>query len=280
MRVAWVVGAIVAATSLMALAGFRGSEDPDPLHPDPQALLKDKCLRCHNGPSGAGGLDLSGDLTALAGLKQVVRSHPHDSVLFKRVADGTMPKGGPKLTNNEQALIRDWIMSLRPDPTALFKAKCVGCHGGNSPAAQMDLSGSLKDLAMLKESHSASGLVADAALYKRVANGSMPPAGPLNAQEMALVRDFVSSVKPDPTAILKAKCAGCHGSDKPAGNLNLSASLDDIAKTDAVVKGDPASSGLYKLIANGSMPQGGKPLSDSEQGVFWDWIGSMKKPSN
>src|SRR5580693_10798845 len=87
-------------TSFAFLSGLTGqgtSQDPDPKHPDPSALLKDRCGGCHGAQGAAAMLNLTTDLDTLAAAPQVVRGHPKDSALYKRLADGSMPKGGTKL---------------------------------------------------------------------------------------------------------------------------------------------------------------------------------------
>lgn len=71
-----------------------------------------KCLACHAGPKPAHHLDLStyekivknNHLPPL-----IVPGKPEKSALYQSCADGKMPKGGPKLTEQELNALYDWI---------------------------------------------------------------------------------------------------------------------------------------------------------------------------
>lgn len=242
------------------------------------AVFTTKCVGCHGGSNPAAGLDLSRSIDTIATYKEVIRSKPHASMLFKVVDSGSMPKGGTKLSPTEIASVRDWIMSLRPDPRPLFNARCINCHSGASPAAQLDLTGSLDDFAKLKQVVPGAGGATDCSLYKRVADGSMPKGGTkLTDGELGLVKDWLTGMHPNPKPIIQAKCIGCHSGGSPAGGMDLSMPLEDLKE---VVKGKPAESALYLRVADGTMPKGHPPLTDSDQGQIWDWIASLKPAAN
>ncbi len=81
---------------------------------DPQSLLTQKCLSCHNERAKAGGLSLSTSSAMRQGGKRgpaVVPGKPDESVLFKLISDGQprMPLGGQPLTSAEVLTIRHWI---------------------------------------------------------------------------------------------------------------------------------------------------------------------------
>lgn len=243
---------------------------------DAKTLIQSQCAKCHSGSQPAGGVDLSGDLASIAGVKSVVAGRPHSSLLFKLVQDGTMPKGSPKLGDEDVATIRDWIMSLRPDPRPMFAARCISCHGATSPAAMLDLSGNLAALAKLPQTGFGDKGPTSSALYQRLADGSMPKGGPkLTEGELLSVKDWLNGLHPDPTSLFAAKCVKCHGATTPAAGLDLSGGLDALSGLKQVVKGKPGVSSLYQRIADGSMPRGGPALSDSDAGLVWDWIHSL-----
>ncbi len=111
-----------------------------------QPLLKAKCMGCHNPQNKQGGLDLS---TPEAIRKGGVNGtsfksgHADESLLLVRVlgTDGKpkMPLGFPALSDEEVAIIRNWIaqgastqeqtISFKGDILPIFKAHCSGCHG-------------------------------------------------------------------------------------------------------------------------------------------------------
>jgi len=257
-------------------ASYAGVAPTSTRHSDAKTVFQSQCARCHSGATPAGGVDLSGDLDSIAGVKKIVRGRPHASILFKLVRDGAMPKGAPKLSDDDIATIRDWIMSLRPDPRPLFASRCVGCHGGAHPAGSMDLSGNPEALAKLPETQYGEQGATSAMLYKRLADGSMPKNGvKLTDNELSFVQDWLNSLHPDPRSLFATKCVKCHGGATPRAGLDLTGGPDALAGLKQVVKGKPSDSSLYQRIADGSMPRGGPPLSDSDTGLVWDWIGSL-----
>lgn len=275
----WIVFAVSTVLAGMAVSPFHGkalrtSAAPD----DVKAIFQAHCVSCHSGAFPAGSLDLSGDLAGIAATKAVVRGRPHSSALYKAVADGSMPKGGPKLSDLDIAAIQNWIIGLRPDPRALFATRCVGCHGAANPAAGLDLSGGLDALAKLSQANFSDEGATSSVLYKRLADGSMPKNGTkFTEDELALVRDWLNTVHPNPHALFRAKCVSCHGSSSPAAGLDLSASLDVLAGQKVVLKGKPAESALYKSVATGYMPKGGQHLTDRELALVWYWVASLPK---
>ncbi len=274
MRAAWnflLIGLGIVGVSLPGVGAKSAQKS------DAKTLIQSQCARCHSGSQPAGGVDLSGDLASIAGIKSVVPGRPHSSLLFKLVQDGTMPKGSPKLADEDIATIRDWILSVRPDPRPLFAARCISCHGATSPAALLDLSGNLAALAKLPQATFGDKGPTSAALYQRLADGSMPKGGTkLTDGELSSVKDWLNGLHPDPTTLFAAKCVKCHGATTPAAGLDLSGGLDALSGLKQVVKGKPAASSLYQRIADGSMPRGGPALSDSDSGLVWDWIHSLK----
>ena len=86
-------------------------------------------------------------------------------------------------------------------------------------------------------------------------------------------------------SIVKERCLGCHGGEKPKGRLSME-SLDDLLeggrKGKPLVAGDLEESLLFKLITGAKKPvmppkkQG--PLADEEIAVFRAWILAGLKP--
>lgn len=71
-------------------------------------VLNDQCVRCHSATTKSGNLDLS---SYTATMRSVVAGKPDSSGLYRRVADSTMPAGGPALSSAGQQLIYNWILS-------------------------------------------------------------------------------------------------------------------------------------------------------------------------
>ncbi len=118
-------GLLFAAAPLMA--GL-----PPTFEKDIRPILKAHCFDCHGeGEKLNGGLDLRQQRLMLQGGDDgpvIVPGKPEQSLLFKLVHSGEMPKRDQKLTHEQVALIQHWIATgaktARPEPAEL------GQHGG------------------------------------------------------------------------------------------------------------------------------------------------------
>lgn len=159
-------------------------------------IFDTECVSCHAGLDAAGGLDLSSDLCGrlFDGLL-VVPEAPFASAVYLRLVSPSapMPPDGP-LPAEHVDLIRRWIEQGAPcdreafvesgplDGEAIYGRSCAGCHGaagegGSGPAMATAVS----------------GLSAEAvAAVAQQGAGSMP-AILTDAEEAALVADFVLS---------------------------------------------------------------------------------------
>jgi mono/diheme cytochrome c family protein len=77
-------------------------------------IFAPKCLSCHSGTSPQAGINLESPDTIVAsaamhGHAIIVPGVADESHLVEVVEQGTMPPGGPKLSDAEIAAIRDWI---------------------------------------------------------------------------------------------------------------------------------------------------------------------------
>ena len=84
-----------------------------------QPVLEQQCLACHNPQKAGGGLRLdtrSSLLKAGTGGPAVVPGRPEQSPLYRSVASGAMPPGGPRLDAAALAALRDWIAEGAPWP--------------------------------------------------------------------------------------------------------------------------------------------------------------------
>src|ERR1051325_9197971 len=100
---------------------------------DIRPILKTHCFECHGeGEKLKGGLDLRLRRLMLQGGDDgpvLVPGKPDRSPLFKLVHSGEMPKRDKKLTREQVALIRQWIVTgaktARPEPAQLEKGSGI-----------------------------------------------------------------------------------------------------------------------------------------------------------
>jgi hypothetical protein len=142
--------------------------NPNPISSDTRSIqtqiLGPKCLSCHSGSNPSAGLNLS----RLEFLRPpiVVPGHPERSTLYRVCENGSMPKGGPPLNQEELKALGQWILSRptpkpTPKPTGtplpqttpevaidptfkslmdhVLKIRCIECHSGVKPADEIDL---------------------------------------------------------------------------------------------------------------------------------------------
>ena len=158
-----------------------------------------KCLPCH-GAAAMGKLDLR---TAEATLKGgasgpvVAPGMADKSLIIDKVVTRQMPPGKNKLTDAEIDSIRKWIdkglaapveVAAAVDETevrAVFQARCVTCHGGLRKEGGLDMRTLASRLAGGKSGPAlVPGKPEESLLYKRMANGQMPPS--LMAKDLAV----------------------------------------------------------------------------------------------
>src|SRR5437764_15365099 len=102
---------------------------PPTFEKDIRPILKAHCFDCHGeGEKLKGGLDLRLRRLMLKGGDEgpvIVPGKPGQSLLFKLVHSGEMPKRDKKLTREQVSLIKQWIATgantARPEPAELGK---------------------------------------------------------------------------------------------------------------------------------------------------------------
>src|SRR5258708_16110220 len=147
--------ALVALCSAAAFAQPKFERDVKP-------IFEAKCFSCHGGTAMIG-LDLRTAMSIERGSHEdpvVVKGSPEKSLLYEKVSKRLMPPPAfnMKLTDAEIDTIKSWIEAGLPSDEAVaiaaktqeetarfekqalpvFKAKCFGCHGTDSPMAQLD----------------------------------------------------------------------------------------------------------------------------------------------
>ncbi|NDJ10597.1 MAG: DUF1553 domain-containing protein [Acidobacteriia bacterium] len=179
---------ILLATLVSAVA--LSAADPTFVN-DVQPILQAKCVACH-GSTPQGKLDLRTQESLLKGGNAgpvVTPGSVEKSLLMTKVVTKQMPPGNVKLSDAEIKTLRVWIEQTLPaqaaasapavkehEVNAILQARCVRCHGGLEQRAGLDL----RTMASrLKGGKSGPALVPgkpeESLLYKRMANGTMPP---------------------------------------------------------------------------------------------------------
>lgn len=153
-------------------------------------VFQAKCLACH-GAAAMGKLDLRTPESVLKGGASgpvVMPGAADKSLLIDKVVTQQMPPGKVKMTDAEIDIVRNWINKELAPPVeapvqvsgiealAIFQARCTTCHGGLRKEGGLDLR---TVASRLKGGKSGPALVPgkpeESLLYKRMANGQMPP---------------------------------------------------------------------------------------------------------
>lgn len=179
----------------------------------------------------------------------------------------------------------------------IFTQHCQGCHGGNSPAANLRLDSPAGVSEAVKSGKITPGKSTESLLIQRITDTSgsqMPPTGtPLSAAEIAAIRKWIDQGAHLPAApasdlftsdvqpLLQRECYACHSGNQPRGGLNLSVkslALKGGALGDDIVPGKSGESRLiHRVLGDPSgggpqMPLGGAPLSATDVATLRRWI--------
>ena len=204
------------AANVAALASVACSDDvspgPDVFFEDAvAAIVKSRCLSCHDARKQEGGVDLSTPAGIVAGGDAgaiIDRNSLDASVLLERVVSGEMPpEGQPPLSADQIRQFRQWIESgakfrkpprqkeiSQHDVIPILLLRCTACHGTRRQEAGLDLR---TRESILKGGKSGPAVVSgnpgESLLIQRIHKEEMPPR-----------RQLVSvSVKPMTTSELK-----------------------------------------------------------------------------
>ena len=89
-----------------------------------KAILSQKCYSCHGEAGSAdGGINFMLDRERLVKRKKLVPGKSDDSLIFRQVKAGTMPKGDEPLTAGELDTLKAWIDGGAPDFNAQAKTR-------------------------------------------------------------------------------------------------------------------------------------------------------------
>ncbi len=176
------------------------------------------------------------------------------------------------------------------DVLPIFISACAGsgCHDAATKAKSYQLT----DYTNILKRGLVAGNANNSAIYKEIANGSMPPRSSgvvMTAAQKALIANWINKgaknyvcnanygkcdtttavsfanfVKP----IMENRCQGCHSGTIPSGNLNLTnyAQIKASAQTPAFM------GSMRRLTGYSFMPKGGTALTACELNKLDAWI--------
>lgn len=216
MRAGLPAGLLAAA---LAAAAQPATQDPV-FEKDVQPILSRYCLTCHGKSSPEQGVDLRTAQAVLRGGFNgavVVKGNPEQSLLYQKLVQGKMPPPAfkSKVSDADVEEIRRWIAAGAPSEAEvavpeearlqiarfekeiqpLLRERCVACHGGTAPQADLDL----RSLAsVLRGSRNGpvvlEGFSEKSVIVRQLSSGVMPPEGAgeaLSEREIELIRDWI-----------------------------------------------------------------------------------------
>ena len=271
-------------------------------------ILNQRCVLCHGNQTMAKSMNLSSYSGTIKGSESgavVVAGKPDESLLFKKVHEGEMPKGGLPLSATEVNAIREWIASgalsaitFEEAVAPILQANCTQCHGSAARLKNLDLS-TFAGLVNGGESGPVitPGKPDESRLYTMIHEGQMPKGGkPLTADQIAIIGEWIKAGAPSVSPVAMARteplaeddilpvvllrCAGCHGPHQREGGLALhtrEAMLKGGKSGPALLPGKPDQSLMVQKIRSGEMPPkvdnfGLEKFSPSETEKLVAWI--------
>ena len=193
----WLVGRVVLAAIGIASA-FAQSANPNIpaiFDKDVAPIFKSNCTGCHGDSVKTKELNLNNEEAVLKGSESgpvIVPGKPEESILYKKVRDGSMPMGKAHLSDQQIETIFSWIKGgisdaaktekvdnspvTQHDVVPILLTRCIVCHGLRKQEGGLDLR---SKESMLKGGSSGPAIVLgkpeDSLLIKRVNAGEMPP---------------------------------------------------------------------------------------------------------
>src|ERR1700722_755019 len=190
------LGRVVPAAIGVA-AAFAQSANPNTpavFDKDVAPIFKSNCTSCHGESVKTKELNLESEDAALKGSESgpvIVAGKPEESILYKKVRDGSMPMGKAHLSDQQIETIFSWIKGVSDTPKTakidnspvtqhdvvpILLTRCTVCHGLRKQEGGLDLR---SKAAMLKGGRSGPAIVLgkpeDSLLIKRINAGEMPP---------------------------------------------------------------------------------------------------------
>jgi mono/diheme cytochrome c family protein len=191
-----------------------------------QPILQAKCTGCHGTKLRTKELNLTTHAGVIKGSESglvVVPGKPDDSKLYQYVKAGVMPRGGPRLSDQDVALIRTWIEAgalsasvageqapvaqvTQHDVIPVLYLRCTVCHGKRKQEGGLDL----RSTATIRRGGKSGpaivpGKPQDSLLIRKIESGEMPPAKlmlevsvrPISKAETDLIAQWIAEGAPE-----------------------------------------------------------------------------------
>lgn len=176
------------------------------------AILKGKCVSCHNVNSPGGGISYIADINALKFNRYIIPGEPQLSQLYDSVAKSRMPMGS-SLTQEEIQAIYDWIyegmtpgvIGVTPPAVTVLEAKfasinskilqpkCLGCHSSANSQGGVNVQTYQAVMNLVQPGNPAASGLYDSTLKNRMPkNGTM-----LTGQELKVISDWIIAGAPN-----------------------------------------------------------------------------------
>lgn len=171
---------------------------------DVQPIMNQLCVSCHNASLHEDGVDLSTYQLTRLNINDIIEAMTEeeddimppsgrvDNAILQTLsawkADGLLEGQAP--AEDPIPLPPDGIITYSDHILTLFEDYCIMCHGANAPAAGFDLSTYQKTVDQIDQ------IMARMELQTGQA-GVMPPAGPLDAARLQMIRDWIELGMPE-----------------------------------------------------------------------------------
>jgi mono/diheme cytochrome c family protein len=246
------------------------------------------CRACHKAPEPSAGLDVT-TYDTLMQKKVIVPFKPDESLLFKKVYQGEMPKGEDPLPDEDIEYLREWILAGAPDalpsinPVVKKLTPSVVPLTGN---IQIKIEGENLDKVKLIKFE---GLVCKDLKLINVTSITcvVPPSEKEGTLDLVIetegqnflfekMLEFRVPLSPSYHSlfvnIFKPRCVVCHSGENSPKGLDLSNYESMMAHRRAVIPFDLKRSRVYKKTFEGEMPKNSNRLSNLEVDTIGKWI--------
>ena len=190
-------------TDPVAYSGPSQAEILSGLRVQSESVMEAKCASCHNQSTVDNGLTNVTDANWLENNGFVDLGFPQNSYLYLRVSDGTMPPSPAEpLTDNELAIVRDWIAAEGGNFDTYIGGTPIDGSGGNAAdfnAVRQVLNQNC--VACHRAGANPPRLDVDAATFRAATYNGQPLVVPNNANGSLLLNSFSRMPTGDPLGV-------------------------------------------------------------------------------